>query len=90
MGDHQGRHADLSQKRVHALDELGTSDGVEGSKGFIQQNDLGLCGQCARQRHSLSLTTRELAWPTGAELRGWQSHELERHGGKLDRRGHAP
>jgi hypothetical protein len=58
MSDQQCGHADLLEEALHALDKLGTRDGVEGSEGFVEQNDLWLCGQRACQGHSLPLTTR--------------------------------
>ena len=90
MSDQQRGHADLSKEPVHALDKVGTCDGVEGSEGLVEENDLRLRGQRACQGHSLPLTTRELARPAVGEPVGCQAHEVERHGGKLVRRRHTP
>ena len=90
MSDQQCGHADVSKKRLDPLDELGTCDGVKGSEGFIEQNNLRFCCQRACQGHSLPLTTGELARPAGAELLRGQAYELERDGRKVVRRCHPP
>ena len=90
MGDQQSGHADLLKESVHGLDQLRPRDCVEGAEGFVEQNDLRLGGQRSSQRHSLPLTTGELARPTASELAGWQPHELERLGAESVGRRHPP
>ena len=90
MSDQHCGHADVSKKCVHPFDKLGTCDGVEGSKGFVEQNDFRFRCQRPCQGHSLPLTTGELARPAGAEILWWQAYELECHRRKVVRRRHPP
>ena len=63
MGDHKAGAGELLQKPGQFPLNLPPQVGVQGRKGFIQQQHLGLGGQNPGQGHPLLLSPREL---TGA------------------------
>ena len=66
------RHPDLTldtpKLRLHGLAQLP----IQGSRGLVQQEHVGLQHQCTRQSHALLLSAAELVWT--ARLQTGQLH----------------
>ncbi len=75
------RFANLSLQAHKFVLKLAPNNGVDGAKWLVHEQDLGLCGQCASDPHTLALPTRKLRGIARTEL-GVEAHAFK----KLQRR----
>ena len=75
MAHHQHRHA-AALELAHDVENAAHELRIEGGGGLVEQHDLGLKRQRARNRHPLLLAARKLARIGSRLLR--KSHAIER------------
>src|SRR5262249_5335310 len=63
VGHVDGGEANALLKIPDFLASRGTQFGVEIGQRLVEQKRSRLADECARKRHALALTARELAWP---------------------------
>ena len=62
VSDHDDGVAQLALDLHHLILQVGAGEGVEGAKGLIHQQHLGLHRQCAGDADTLFHATRDLRW----------------------------
>ena len=75
VGDEDGRGPGPAQHVVHLAAHAGAQAGVERGERLVEQDDLGIGGQGAGERHALLLAARELVGIAPVQSR--QSDHLE-------------
>ena len=60
VGDQHGGHVDLVVQAAQPGAQIGAHLGVERAEGLVEQQDLRIDGERARQRHALALPTGQL------------------------------
>jgi hypothetical protein len=75
MGHEDRGNAELPLDLADRSSQFGADSGIEGAERFVEQQDLRIASECARQRHALLLASREL--PRIASAQSGQSDQLE-------------
>lgn len=76
VGNEDRRHVHVLVQAAKPCPQLLAHLRVEGAEGLVEQEHLRLYGEGARERHALTLATRELGWVALGEL--IEMHQLEK------------